>query len=97
MIDHKRKEQLSNFLALVLMVLFFGGIIFLFGSMFYQMNKEQNLERSREYQLVCSGGFTSAWGERPWSYDRTNKWGTPSGTYAQLPGETCQAVYRERQ
>lgn len=80
--------------------LFIGLILTGFGSCTYKVIADTKEHNSREYQLSCSDGvrntFQSKWGERPYSYERSNRWGTPSGSYLQRGGETCMVYYRPK-
>lgn len=67
------------------------GFFLLVGSC---IGRDIHRENSREYQLVCTGGFKSEWGRRVYSESRVAQWWTPSGSYIQKPGETCKSYYR---
>lgn len=87
-----RKERASSiYFALTILV-----IMAIPASIAYKLYSDTQEEQKKEYQLSCSGGFKSAYGERPWSYERSTRWSTPSGSYVQQPGEACRVFYRQK-
>jgi hypothetical protein len=85
-----RKERASSiYFALTILV-----IMAIPASIAYKLYSDDKAERQKEYSLSCSAGFQSAYGERPWSYEKSTRWSTPSGSYVQKPGEACRVFYR---
>jgi hypothetical protein len=70
-------------------------IVFLAGM--WKIWHDESVRRSRVYQLSCSGGFESEFGDdRPYKHSDSESWYTPSGNYVQKPGEACRTIYRQK-
>lgn len=86
-LNKERRASIAFFLMILVVMAIPASIA-------YKLYSDVKQENEREYSLSCSSGFKSSYGERPWSYDRTTRWGTPDGSYLQKPGEVCKVFYR---